>query len=137
MLSLFLWLMLLLLSLCLKLVLSPLYPSCRARETGVEVSAAGYPLPIEESPVLGVREILVRIRIRGSYGSGYGRPKNLWFPNIEGNKTKNADPALFDMIETLPNVSEALTGLTHQAMRKKALSCVHVWCFTSVIIDRK
>jgi hypothetical protein len=93
MLSLFLWLMLLLLSLCLKLVLSPLYPSCRARETGVEVSAAGYPLPIEESPVLGVREILVRIRIRGS---GYGRPKNLWFPNIEGNKTKNADPALFD-----------------------------------------
>jgi hypothetical protein len=96
MLSLFLWLMLLLLSLCLKLVLSPLYPSCRARETGVEVSAAGYPLPIEESPVLGVREILVLIRIRGSYGSGYGRPKNLWFPNIEGNKTKNADPALFD-----------------------------------------
>ena len=96
MLSLFLWLMLLLLSLCLKLVLSPLYPSCRARETGVEVSAAGYPLPIEESPVLGVREILVRIRIRGSYGSGYGRLKNLWFPNIEGNKTKNADPALFD-----------------------------------------
>jgi hypothetical protein len=62
----------------------------------VEVSAAGYPLPIEESPVLGVREILVRIQIRGSYGSGYGRPKNLWFPNIEGNKTKNADPALFD-----------------------------------------
>jgi hypothetical protein len=95
MLSLFLWLMLLLLSLCLKLVLSPLYPSCRARETGVEVSAAGYPLPIEESPVLGVREILVLIRIRGSYGSGYGRPKNLWFPNIEGNKTKNADPAFF------------------------------------------
>ncbi len=93
MLILFLWL-LLLLSLCLKLVLSPLYPSCRARETGVEVSAAGYPLPIEESPVLRVREILVRIR--RSYGSGYGRPKNLWFPNIEGNKTKNADPALFD-----------------------------------------
>jgi hypothetical protein len=36
------------------------------------MSAAGYPFPIEESPVLGVREILVRIR--GSYGSGYGRP---------------------------------------------------------------
>jgi hypothetical protein len=56
MLSLFLWLMLLLLSLCLKLVLSPLYPSCRARETGVEVSAAGYPLPIEESPVLVTKQ---------------------------------------------------------------------------------
>jgi hypothetical protein len=40
-------------------------------------------------------------------------------------------------IEALPNVSEALTGLTHQAMRKKALGCVHVWCFTSVIIGRK
>jgi hypothetical protein len=88
MLSLFLWLMLLLLSLCLKLVLSPLYPSCRARETGVEVSAAGYPLPIEESPVLGVREILVRIRIRGSYGSGYGRPKTYGSPTLKVTKQK-------------------------------------------------
>jgi hypothetical protein len=64
----------------------------------VEVLTAGYPLPVEESPVLGVREIYVRIRgsVLLTSGSGSGRPKNLWFPNTEDNKTKNADPALFD-----------------------------------------